>query len=180
LTKHNAPSVVYPLGRSHFGDLFLLGCWLTGLSLVVLWFYTARLVDWRIGLEIFAICSVGVGIKKYGGNSPVGQLAWDGEAWRWESSGYQTGLAEQTISVVVDLQDVLLLRLENQARAKMWLWVEKKKMPERWLDLRRAVYSPNKSTDRAQLHDLAYAKQKEAVAISIGDELPTSSHANKK
>ena len=180
MTKHNAPSVVYPLGRSHFGDLFLLGWWLTGLSLVVLWFYTARLVDWRIGLEVFAVCSVGIGIEKYWRSSPVGQLAWDGEAWRWESSSYQTGLTEQTISVVVDLQNVLLLRLENQARAKMWLWAERKKMPERWLDFRRAVYSPNKSTNRAHLHDLAYAKQEEAVAISVNDKLPISSHVNKK
>ncbi len=77
-------------------------------------------------------------------NSALGQLAWDGQSWRWESPGYQSGLAEQRMSVVGDFQHVLLLRMENQAHATLWLWLERTAAPERWLDLRRAVYSPQR------------------------------------
>ena len=51
-------------------------------------------------------------------NAPSGQLAWDGEVWRWESSGYQTGVAEYELSVIADFQHRLLLRLENPADRK--------------------------------------------------------------
>ncbi len=77
-------------------------------------------------------------------NSPIGQLAWDGQFWRWESPGYQTGMAEQELVVLADFQRLLLIRLENQAHAQLWLWVERQAMPERWMDFRRAVYSPHR------------------------------------
>ncbi len=81
--------------------------------------------------------------------SPCGQLAWDGQIWRWEGSGYQLGAAEQKLSVVVDFQNLLLLRLENPAHAHLWLWAEHKVLPERWLDFRRAVYSPHRVVKQA-------------------------------
>ena len=80
-------------------------------------------------------------------NSPVGQLAWDSQVWRWEGPGYQAGLAEYELSAALDLQHVMLLRLENQAHAKLWLWAERRAMPSRWLDLRRAVYSPHRDSE---------------------------------
>ncbi|MFC5522636.1 hypothetical protein ACFPP7_17230 [Polaromonas jejuensis] len=114
------------------------------------------------------IAVLGAGLAAYAGwkNVPSGQLAWDGEVWRWESSSYQTGVAEYALSVIADFQHVLLLRLENQAHARLWLWVERKAMPERWLDLRRAVYSPRKSPARLPQHDLPQAEPMPAVAVS--------------
>lgn len=146
MATHNAPPVVYPLGRSRFLGALLLGLWLCGLLLTLLWFFqgTGRL-DWRIALAL--VCVAAAGAAAYAGwrNAPAGQLAWDGEVWRWESPGYQAGVAEYGLSVLADFQNILLLRLENQAHACLWLWVERRSMPERWLDLRRAVYSPHKA-----------------------------------
>ena len=82
-------------------------------------------------------------------NSALGQLVWDGQVWRWESPGYQSGAAELILSVVADFQLVLLLRVENKAHASLWLWVERKTAPERWMDLRRAVYSPPRASGAA-------------------------------
>ena len=104
-------------------------------------------------------------------NSPVGQLAWDGQFWRWEGPGYQVGVAEQKLSVVVDFQNLLLLRLENTAHAHLWLWAEQHVLPERWLDLRRAVYSPHKAVRQARQDDLQALESMQAVAVS-GHELP--------
>ena len=74
----------------------------------------------------------------------MGQLAWDGQAWRWDSRGYQAGEVTYSVTVAFDFQSVLLLRVGNPARASLWLWAEGSAFPQRWLDLRRAVYSPHR------------------------------------
>ena len=91
---------------------------------------------------------IGVGMMAYHGwkNSPVGQLAWDGQVWRWNGPGYQAGVAEYELLVAADFNNVMLLRVENQAHAKLWLWAERRAFPARWLDLRRAVYSPHRAS----------------------------------
>ncbi len=80
-------------------------------------------------------------------NSPVGQLAWDGQVWRWEGPGYQVGVAEYDLSAALDFQSLMLLRIENQAHATLWLCAERRAFPSRWVDLRRAVYSPHRALD---------------------------------
>jgi toxin CptA len=167
LTTHNAPPVVYPLGRSRFLGALLLGLWLCGLLLSLLWFLqSGRPTDWRIGLDLAFVAGAGTAAYIGWRNAPAGLLAWDGEVWRWESPGYQAGVAEYTLSVLGDFQHALLLRLENQAHARLWLWVERSAFPERWLDLRRAVYSPRRSLAAPWAHDSLHADPQPAVAVS--------------
>ena len=167
MSLHNAPPVVYPLGRSRFLGTLLLGAWLAGLLLVVLWYFQGnRQLDWRIGLALTAALGAGVAAHIGWRNSPAGHLAWDGEVWRWESPGYQAGVAEYELSVLADFQHYLLLRLENSAHTRLWLWAERGAMPERWLDLRRAVYSPHKSSSTLSPHDFLPAEPVPAVAVS--------------
>ena len=118
--------------------------WFIGLLVLLLWYDRAQQVDWRICSGAVAVGVAGVAAYIGWMNSPVGQIAWDGQFWRWESPGYQTGVAQQQLSVIADFQHLLLLRIENQAHASLWLWVERKAFPARWLDLRRAVYSPKR------------------------------------
>lgn len=167
MSAHNAPPVVYPLGRSRFQVWLLLGLWLAGLLLVSFWVYVAQQVDWRTVLALFTVLLAGVTAYIGAKIAPAGQLAWDGEVWRWESVSYQAGIAEYELSVVADFQHRLLLLLQNQAQAKLWLWVERQASPERWLDLRRAVYSPRRSTVASSAHDLLQAEPQPAVAVSI-------------
>jgi toxin CptA len=159
LTAHNAPPVVYPLGRSRIQAGFLLGLWFSGVLLAASWFLTIPRLDWR--LAAVCVCSLLSGWAALSSwkNAPVGKLAWDGQSWRWESPGYQTGIAEQQLFVLADLQHLMLLRIENQAQASLWLWMERNAMPDRWLDLRRAVYSPQRSITPA-------AEKGRAVAVS--------------
>ena len=81
-------------------------------------------------------------------NSPQGHLAWDGEYWRWESVSYQAGHAEYEVTVKADFQHVLLLQVNNKAHARLWFWAERGAFPSRWMDLRRAVYSPHRGLHR--------------------------------
>lgn len=106
-----------------------------------------------MALALAAVLAAGTAARLSWNNLPSGQLAWNGEVWRWESASYQTGIAELELSVIADFQFRLLLRLENHARASLWLWAEQRTMPDRWLDLRRAVYSPHKSPATSPQHD---------------------------
>jgi toxin CptA len=167
LSAHNAPPVVYPLGRSRFQVWLLPGLWLAGLLVVSLWVYVAQQVDWRTVLALVAVLLAGVAAYTGVESARAGQLAWDGEVWRWETLSYQAGIAEYELSVVVDFQHRLLLRLQNQAQTNTWLWVERQAAPERWLDLRRAVYSPHRSAVTSSPHDSLHAEPQPAVAVSV-------------
>lgn len=138
---HNAPPVTYPLGRSHFQGLALLGLWLAGVGVLALWWRAAPAADWRLWTVLAFVLVAGLAAGLAWARSPVGQLCWDGQDWRWESQGYQSGTPVRDLAVVLDLQRILLLRLENQDHATLWLWAGRSNQPERWLDLRRAVYA---------------------------------------
>lgn len=153
MNRHNAPPVIYPIGRSFFLGSLLAVLWLAGLISVLLWWYATRHADWRMALALAAVLVAGTAARLSWNNLPSGQLAWNGEVWRWESASYQTGIAELELSVIADFQRRLLLRLENHAHASLWLWAEQRTMPDRWLDLRRAVYSPHKSMTSSPPHD---------------------------
>lgn len=116
-----------------------------GSLLTLLWIYGSHTFDWRVYLALTAVMLAGAVAYKGWKSTPVGQLTWDGQCWRWEGTGYLTGVAEQKLTVVVDFQSLLLLRLENPAYAHLWLWAERRVLPERWLDLRRAVYAPHRA-----------------------------------
>jgi hypothetical protein len=70
---------------------------------------------------------------------PVGPLDWDGAVWSFTPQGRPaiTGL----LQLHVDGQRFLLLRLLPEGERGQWLWATKPMQPERWADLRRAVYS---------------------------------------
>jgi hypothetical protein len=142
---HNAPPVAYPLGRSHFQGWALAGFWLAGLLVTLGWWLVAPGFDWRIVTVIAAVGAAGVAAWLGWRSAPVGQLHWDGQVWRWESPGYQAGTPVLDLSVALDLQRILLIRLDNHDHASMWLWAHRSAFPERWMDLRRAVYSRRKA-----------------------------------
>lgn len=143
------------MGRSRSQGWALLMFWCAGGLAVALWARELRAYDWRILTALAAVLVAGVAAYAGWKNAPVGRLAWDGQSWRWESPSYQTGVADHTLAVIADLQHLLILRLENQAGASLWLWTERSAFPARWMDLRRAVYSPKRSASPLNPHLLA-------------------------
>lgn len=178
MATHQAPPVIYPLGRLRFLGWLLLGLWLAGSLVVLLSLDTRRPFDWRMVLTLAVLLGAGAAVRSGWNNAATGQLAWDGEVWRWESTGYQTGIAAHELSVIADFQGLMLLRLENRASARLWLWVERSALPERWLDLRRAVYSPRKSPTKALQNVWLQAEPQSAVAAS--DIMQTVDQAQEK
>jgi toxin CptA len=174
LSLHNAPPVVYPLGRSYLLGGLLLALWLAGVLLVLAWQGLTQSSLWRLGAGLGAVLLAGMAAGIRWKNAPQGQLAWDGEAWRWESASYHSSLAAYELAVAADFQTCLLLRLENPAGASLWLWAEWSTLPARWLDLRRAVYSPRRSSNAAQAHDVLAAQPALSPTLSASAVLTTS------
>ena len=147
MSPHNAPSVVYPLGRSRLQGQLLLALWFIGLLVNGFWSAMAQIFSWPQGLGFVLLAAAGVAAWSGWKNAAVGQLAWDGQAWHWESRGYQAGSVEHIVSVALDGQALMLLRIDNPDQARLWLWAERRTCPERWMDLRRAVYSPQRESN---------------------------------
>lgn len=171
---HSAPPVIYPLGRSHFQGLALLGLWLAGVLVLALWWRAAPDAGWRGWAALAAALAAGGAAGLGWKNAPVGQLRWDGQVWRWESQGYQSGTPVRKLTVALDLQRSMLLRLENHDHATLWLWAGRSDRPERWLDLRRAVHSQRRTLDALIALDPAASGEAEAFPAESPSPRPGS------
>lgn len=140
---------------------------------MLLWCYLTWQSGWRLTLGLLAVLGAGVAVRTGWNKTVSGQLTWNGEVWCWESASSQTGWGKYELSVITDFQNRLLLRLENQACVSLWLLVEQSALPERWLDLRRAVYSPHRSSGALPPHDvLAVSPSLLSAAVAVSSAMP--------
>ena len=132
----HAPSVTYPVGRARLPALLLAGLWLLGAAVLLLWSAQVDAVSWRQGLCAIVLAAAGAVAVLDWRTSPAGALVWDGEIWSC------TGVAAelQVVTASVDLQRCLLLCLQTP-QGRRWLWLERRRCPRLWDDLRRAVHS---------------------------------------
>ena len=141
---HNAPSVIYPVGRLLLERVVTL-TW-TGLALAAMvTMVVAQPWGWGPALTL---CGglLAWAVQRRSHKLSSGYLSWDGKEW-WLSRE----LANQAgrVRVEWDLQGFLLLRFEpltefglhrpSQADGQ-WLWLAQQADPATWADLRRAVY----------------------------------------
>ncbi len=142
---HGAPSVSYPAGGSRSARRLLLAVWASGACCAAAAFYSARSVDWRCGLLVLSVLLSGAAAWRAPWTRNVlAKLNFDGEHW---SLGEANGLGAARVKVALDVQSSLLLHLNEANGARRWIWLDGSDMPERWQDLRRAVYSRAPSAD---------------------------------
>jgi len=143
---HGAPSVTYPVGRSRGAARLLTVVWALGALCAGASCYFFDSVGWRHALlllsVLFAGAAAGIGLRRDG----AGFLHFDGRLWSLATAASDASDPARSVLaarafVALDLQSLLLLRLSEAGRPNRWLWVERQAMPERWRDLRRAVYS---------------------------------------
>jgi len=140
---HSAPSVTYPVGRSLFFGGLLAFAWLLGALLVGWWCLGVAAMGWRQWLAVLAL-PLGAACAGRSWRAMVpGELRWDGQAWLWRTPGTEAGPVG--LHVHLDFQQHLLLCLRQGSGRSVWCWAERRLRPERWGDLRRAVYSPARS-----------------------------------
>ena len=150
--KYTAPAVRYPFARS--AALGWLCVWLAVVSGGGVAWYAASV--WTAGGRgVFALVAIvgwviaALGALEYWRRSPHGLLAWSGQVWTLQvADSGQVGVSEegaalrQAPAVILDWQYTLWILVYRDGHAPLWLWLERSQRPERWGDLRRAVYSP--------------------------------------
>lgn len=149
----NAPSVIYPVGRCAFYARLLQGIGVLGGLVLAAGALTvarpaAHIADLLVGVSLWLLW---LGFAAWSWRrTPVGQLHWDAlaggagpegraGAWRWHSDACQDGALLQRVEPMLDLQSRMLLRLRNPDAPTSWVWVEQRRDPARWDDLRRAL-----------------------------------------
>ena len=145
MSRHNAPSVVYPVQRSLTLGSWLLAVWGLGLCILALWTLSSTAWGWRASVAAVAAAGTALAALMSWRASRCGQLAWDGQRWHWDSLTKLSSSEQSQLSVIVDVQFALLLSFEAISGTRCWLWVERESQPERWMDLRRAVYSAHRT-----------------------------------
>jgi toxin CptA len=136
---HSAPSVNYPVGHSRSARRLLLSIWLLGASGMALACLQSGGAAWRQAL--LGLSVLGAGAAAWAGfrrASASGALNFDGRNWSITGFG---GLEGARASVALDLQSLMLVRLDVPAGRRRWLWLDRRAQPETWLDLRRALHS---------------------------------------
>jgi cytochrome c biogenesis protein CcdA len=134
---HNAPAVSYPVGRSHVQAALLIFLLLAGLVTRFLWVANA-LWDWRQTLMIVSLCLAMLFAWQEWQRTRQGMLSWDGAVWWF--SGVQSSVMG-SMSVQLDFQFILLLKMTPLSGPPLWLWAERKRLEPLWVPLRHAVFS---------------------------------------
>ncbi len=134
---HRAPSVTYPVEGSRLLGGLLAVLFLAGVAAGVMVGQRTPLDGWQ-GVAVGVVTLLaGLGAGFFWRTLPQGELRWDGH--RWEGPGAAT--RPTGVRVHLDLQRHLLVRLQGAGDTGPWLWLSAASRPERWDDVRRAVYS---------------------------------------
>ncbi|MDM7941529.1 MAG: hypothetical protein QUV35_02755 [Hydrogenophaga sp.] len=152
----SAPSVVYPVGRSAFQAGLLLFLGLATATTLALYLYTSNApasparhtvvpVLGALGWLFWVACAC-----RSWSRSPEGALHWEpvrgseepgASGWSWAEVPQGGPVALSGVERVLDLQDRILIRFHLPGAGHRWVWVERRCLPARWADFRRALMS---------------------------------------
>jgi hypothetical protein len=151
---HNAPSVVYPVGRCAFQGWLLMVLGALSAAVVALFLVES---DFRtLGVSAWLPGAVGVGVWLSWGTwaclswfrAPQGSLRWEPRhveeegsrgAWFWADGAGSEAVLLGSVERVLDFQGRVLLRFCGPGVGHRWAWLERRSLPARWGDLRRAL-----------------------------------------
>ncbi len=105
-------------------------------------------LDWKTGMGCLAMLGSAWMLYTFWHDDSTGHLVWNGSGWRLERTTASIVVDDLKLSVVADLQQLLLLTLDENSGNRFWLCAERGAFPERWLDFRRAVYSTSRLSNR--------------------------------
>ena len=149
LLSRRAPSVQYPLWRSRVLGALLLALLFAGAGVAVAWVSSGArdaVVSVAVALGLWLLAAAGA--AHFWWSQPRGVLQFDGQAWTLgqTAKSFSGPLALSVPpEVLLDLQAHIWVRVVPTGHSSQWLWLERSSQPERWMDLRRAVYSRARS-----------------------------------
>lgn len=146
---HNAPSVSYPVGRCafHAGLLLLLSA--LGFSAGLLWWIQSAAPSlWLAAMGGVVWLMWSVQALRGWRSSVSGQLIWDARAqapessergcWSWRRGDGSTH-ALDAVEWALDARSTVLLRLHGSGVSGRWVWLEARRDPAGWGNVRRAL-----------------------------------------
>lgn len=141
---HSPPPVRYPVGRSRTADRLLGICWMSGAACAgaaATQPILQGMADWRAWVPCAAALLSGLSLWRSRRQVVTGELTFDdGEDWSLASADGAV-VATGDARIHLDLQRLMLLRVETTDRHGHWLWVDRDADRPRWRDLRRALYA---------------------------------------
>lgn len=140
---HNAPPVVFPVGRFVWGHavmVLLAVCGALGLWVGAAQAKTSQFLGPWLGWCGLLIAALLVNRKDHWTN---GSVVWTGEVWLWRDPlGQET---QTRMQVVLDFGTALAVSLRPVSarwyEPQRFIWLTRKDQPARWHALRCAVYS---------------------------------------
>ena len=135
---HSAPSVSYPVGRSRNAMRVLGGLWAIGACCAGAALLQFDHWGWRQALLVASVVLSAVAAQRTLGYGTIVDLVFDGQ--EWSLSGLDARKAAKIV-VLLDLQVLMLARLDEPKQRARWLWLERRARSERWQDLRRAIFA---------------------------------------
>jgi hypothetical protein len=159
---HNAPPVVFPVGRFVWGLLVMAGLTTVG-ALGLAWWQWLSGLTWRVtgwAWGAWGLCVVLAFAWRAAQTLGSGRLFWTGEAWLWQ--GMQNEAPDAAlqrsmesclvgVTVLLDLGGLMLLAVQpldetgQRAGRLCHAWVHRAAMPSKWHGFRCAVYSRPKA-----------------------------------
>ena len=141
------PAVLYPLRRNSVLGVSLVALLLVGAAGLLGWALQGAAATesshppgWAaLALWVLAASSA----LHFWRHQRAGALRWDGQSWviELERPGFSSLSLSSSPQVLLDLQSHLWVHARVADGGSVWLWLDQSSQPERWWDLRRAVYS---------------------------------------
>ena len=135
---HSAPSVSYPVGRSRDAARLLWVVWTAGACCACAASYQFDSVGWRHPVLAMAVIVPALALHRALSGALVEDLRFDGQ--HWSLSGARARPVVD-VAVALDLQSLLLVRLQGAGTRSQWRWLERNTDPAHWNDVRRALYA---------------------------------------
>ncbi len=143
---HTAPTVTYPVGRSHARAAAFAGVWLVALAVTLVFIAEDGASLRALCLAVVALLACGMAWRWHR-QVDAGRLAWDGVTWWWEPTvGHRT---EGRVAPCLDAQSLVLVHFAASAGHGRWLWLEQSAAPVSWGRLRCALMQPPARQDAA-------------------------------
>lgn len=132
---HRPPAVSIQVERSRWHLGFILTCSLLCALNLAFWMQVQNSNPSRF--FVFALVGIALALAlRVWWSTPTGRLGWDGESWFWSGVG---DVALKHLSMVVDLQRLVLVRIRGEDGLSTWLWLETRRFDTRWFAVRRAL-----------------------------------------
>lgn len=143
VSRYGPPAVVFQVVRSTRCGLGILCVWCVAVLGLAAWMAAgAGTQAWRFGVAAGLCLGAGGMAWHAWAHTFVGALAWDGARWSVVPAGATDAMPANALEVHGDFQRALCLSVKPLQARRTWVWAERRMCPERWDDLRRAVYSP--------------------------------------